>query len=301
MPGPKVSVVVPVWQSEHTIRACVESILHQDYPDIQIVLVDDGCTDGSASLMDEMAAADDRIKVIHQDNGGASAARWKGVEYATGEWLCFVDSDDRLPSAAVSDLLSKASGEVDIVLGNGHSLPGEERDFIPIDEFRHLAVRGEGTIGVPWGSLYRRSILRKYYFDLPRDIVSGEDYIFWLRMIFSSEKPVAILYKEVYLKGPDTISSRFRWTSDYALKINQLRKASIPGEQLAGYLPDVIMDAKANFFSAVLNEPRRKWHTHVFLQEIKKDMSVCNMDFTWKEKLFLAVPSRWLRRKVIGR
>ena len=247
-----VSVVVPVWQSEHTIRACVESILQQDYPYLQIVLVDDGCTDKSGKLMDELATKDERIIVVHQKNAGASAARWKGVEKSTGEWLCFVDSDDCLPVSAISDLLSVASEEVDIVLGNGKSLLGESRQLVPIEDFRHMAVRGEGTIGVPWGSLYRRNVLKHYYFDLPRDIVNGEDYIFWLRLVFNTEKPVAILYKEVYDKGPDTISSSFRWSSDYALKINKLRKAAIPQDKQHEYLSDIVSDSISNFFDLTL-------------------------------------------------
>lgn len=291
-----VSVVVPVWQSEHTIRACVESILQQDYPYLQIVLVDDGCTDKSGKLMDELATKDERIIVVHQKNAGASAARWKGVEKSTGEWLCFVDSDDRLPFSAISDLLSVASEEVDIVLGNGQSLLGESRQLVPIEDFRHMAVRGEGTIGVPWGSLYRRNVLKHYFFDLPRDIVNGEDYIFWLRLVFNTEKPVAILYKEVYDKGPDTISSSFRWSSDYAQKINKLRKAAIPQDKQNEYLSDIVSDSISNFFDLTLWESRNTWSHHSFFEEIKNDMQQTGRSFTWKQRMFLNLPSRWMRR-----
>ena len=291
-----VSIVVPVWQSEHTIRACVESILQQDYPYLQIVLVDDGCTDKSGKLMDELATEDERIIVVHQQNAGASAARWKGVEKSTGEWLCFVDSDDRLPVSAISDLLSVASDEVDIVLGNGQSLSGESRQLVPIEDFRHMAVRGEGPISVPWRSLYRRNVLKHYFFDLPREIVNGEDYIFWLRLVFNTEKPVAILYKEVYDKGPDTISSSFRWSSDYAQKINKLRKAAIPQDKQNEYLPDIVSDSISNFFDLTLWEPRNTWLHHSFFEEIKNDMQQTGLSFTWKQRMFLNLPSRWMRR-----
>ena len=291
-----VSVVVPVWQSEHTIRSCVESILEQDYPYLQIILVDDGCTDASGKLMDELAITDKRIIVVHQKNAGASAARWKGVEQSSGEWLCFVDSDDRLPVSAISDLLSVASDEVDIVLGNGQSLSGESRQMVPIEDFRHLAVRGEGTIGVPWGSLYRRSVLKHYFFDLPREIVNGEDYIFWVRLVFNTEKPVAILYKVVYDKGPDTISSSFKWSSDYAQKINKLRKASIPQDKRNEYLLDVVSDSISNFFALTLWEPRNTWIHHSFFEEIKSDMRQTGRSFSWKQRMFLNLPSRWMRR-----
>lgn len=291
-----VSVVVPVWQSEHTIRACIKSIIKQDYPYLQIILVDDGCTDGSGKMMDELATEDERIIVIHQKNAGASAARWKGVERSTGEWLCFVDSDDCLPFSAISDLMSAASDEVDIVLGNGQSLLGESRQFIPIEDFRHMAVRGEGTIGVPWGALYRRNIMKYYFFDLPREIVNGEDYIFWIRLVFYTEKPVAILYKKVYDKGPDTISSSFRWSSDYAQKINKLRKAAIPQDKQKEYLSDIVSDSISNFFDLTLWESRKKWLHHSFFEEIKSDMQQIGSSFTWKQRMFLNLPSCWMRR-----
>lgn len=111
-------------------------------------------SDKSGSICDDYAIKDNRILVIHQPNQGRSRARSVGVENAHGEWIFFVDSDDTLPETAIALLYEKTDSNTDIILGNGYSLPNEHRDVIPLSDFRHLTVRGEGTIGVPWGRLY---------------------------------------------------------------------------------------------------------------------------------------------------
>ena len=91
---PKLSVIVPVYNTEKYLRECVDSILAQTFTDFELILVDDGSTDGSGAICDEYAAKDPRIQVIHQQNGGATVARRSGVRIARGEYVTFVDSDD---------------------------------------------------------------------------------------------------------------------------------------------------------------------------------------------------------------
>ena len=91
-----ISVIVPVYNVEAYLPQCVDSILHQDYPDLEVILIDDGSTDHSGEICDRYATADSRIRVIHQKNGGAAAAKNAGLRIAAGEYLSFVDSDDYL-------------------------------------------------------------------------------------------------------------------------------------------------------------------------------------------------------------
>ena len=91
---PLVSIIVPVYQVKDYIDECVESLLRQTYTNLEILLVDDGSTDGSGAICDEYARRDNRIRVIHQENQGLSAARNAGLDRATGEYVAFVDSDD---------------------------------------------------------------------------------------------------------------------------------------------------------------------------------------------------------------
>ena len=254
-----ISVVIPAYQSADTIEGCIRSVLEQTVNNpFEVIVVDDGSTDGTGHICDCLADSDYRVVVIHQPNSGRSVARWNGVERAVGQWVTFIDADDALPSSALADLTESITPNPypstqgytpDIVLGNGYTLPGEQRKLIPMSEFRHLAVRAEGTIGVPWGSLYRRELLTKELFDLPREIYNGEDYIFWLRLVFSTNSPVSVVYKKVYNKGKEHTSNCFRWTADYCYRLNEYRKAAIPAEDHQIYLADMLNDRIVNLFA----------------------------------------------------
>ena len=90
----KISVVIPVYNTEKYLRQCVESVLNQTYIDLQVILVDDGSKDSSGNICDELAKKDNRIEVIHKENGGHSDARNTGINRSTGEYVLFLDSDD---------------------------------------------------------------------------------------------------------------------------------------------------------------------------------------------------------------
>ena len=104
----KVTVVIPVYNTKRYLEECVLSVTGQTYPDIEILLVDDGSTDGSSELCDELAKTDGRIRVIHKENGGAATARNLGIDEAAGEYIMFLDSDDWLDADAVEVLARNA-------------------------------------------------------------------------------------------------------------------------------------------------------------------------------------------------
>lgn len=91
---PFLSVIIPVYKVEKYLNRCVDSVLNQDFKDIEVILVDDGSPDGCPAICDEYAQKDNRVKVIHKKNGGLSSARNAGIEIAQGEYLAFLDSDD---------------------------------------------------------------------------------------------------------------------------------------------------------------------------------------------------------------
>lgn len=292
----KISVVIPVYNAEKTLASCVRSVLSQTYPDFEVILVDDGSQDDSPAMCDACAMSDARVRCVHQPNRGPADARWNGVCHADGGWVTFVDSDDTLLPTALADLYAHAGDGTDIVLGNGESLPGERRPRIPIDEFRFLAVKGEGQIGLVWGSLYRRSSLMEYDFDMPPGIRMGEDYLFWLRLVFRTDSPVNVLYKNVYRKGADTCCSQFVWTADFAQRIHELRKGSIPAGVRALYMKEMISDRVANLFEVAVHCPRSEWQGSPFWQELVADMDEAGVRFPLKHRLFFALPGRRLRR-----
>ena len=112
----KISFIVPVYKVEAYLRQCVESLTHQTYRDIEIILVDDGSSDGSPQLCDTLASEDSRIKVIHKENGGLSDARNAGLLAATGEYVVFVDGDDFwLDNNALQQLVDVVKPELDFI------------------------------------------------------------------------------------------------------------------------------------------------------------------------------------------
>ena len=107
----KLSIVIPVYRTEDTLDRCVKSVVHQETPDMEIILVDDGSPDRCPVLCDEWAAKDPRIRVIHKTNGGLSDARNAGIGIATGEYITFVDSDDYICRQTYGPLMQRLEKE----------------------------------------------------------------------------------------------------------------------------------------------------------------------------------------------
>lgn len=109
---PKLSVIVPVYNTEKYLRECIDSILAQTFADFELILVNDGSTDSSGSICDEYAGKDPRIQVIHQQNGGITVARKSGVRIARGEYVTFVDSDDWIHKDMYRVMLAGESADI---------------------------------------------------------------------------------------------------------------------------------------------------------------------------------------------
>ena len=103
--NPLISVIVPVYNVEQHLNKCIDSIIHQTYANLEIILVDDGSPDNCGVICDEYAKIDSRIKVIHKDNEGVSKARNTGIAIATGEWISFIDSDDWIDRDLYSSIM----------------------------------------------------------------------------------------------------------------------------------------------------------------------------------------------------
>jgi len=125
----RLSFIVPIYGVELYLRKCVDSLLHQDYDDYEIILVDDGGTDGCPAICDTYAAQYDNVQVVHRPNGGLSAARNSGIESAKGEYICFVDSDDYWEENMLGGLMEQV-----------------ERDNLDVLRFKWQNVRLQSAI-----------------------------------------------------------------------------------------------------------------------------------------------------------
>lgn len=183
----KVSVIIPVYNTEKYLKDCLDSLLGQSFQNFEAILIDDGSGDQSSAICDEYQKKDFRIKVIHQKNQGVSVARNRGIEEAKGEWIFFLDSDDILPENALKNLIEQNS---DFVIGsieeidedgnyNGicNSIPKKELNKrqtlnILFDESLY------GYQGYLWNKLYRYAIIRDNKITFDSSIKYNEDRLF---------------------------------------------------------------------------------------------------------------------------
>ena len=116
---PKISVIIPVYNTEKYLRRCIDSVLAQTYQDFELLLIDDGSKDSSGAICDEYASQDTRVRVFHKENGGVSSARNLGLDHARGEWITFVDADDWMADDMLQQMLDTADAEgADVVLAD---------------------------------------------------------------------------------------------------------------------------------------------------------------------------------------
>lgn len=128
---PLVSVIVPVYNVSEYVERCINSIIRQNYSNIEVILVDDGSTDNSGAICDDFAQKDNRIRVIHKENGGLSDARNVALEIIEGEWVTFIDSDDWVCVDYIESLLTAAiESEADIAIAMYKSVENETNQVV---------------------------------------------------------------------------------------------------------------------------------------------------------------------------
>lgn len=173
-----ISIIVPVYKVEQYLPRCVDSLLAQTYPHLEIILVDDGSPDGSGEICDGYAKKDPRIRVIHKENGGLSSARNAGIEVAKGEYLGFVDSDDWVEPETYETLLTMARqenvklvccGRFDFSSKTGQKKVGlcpQKREVISGEELVHRMFLWENVDSAAWDKLYHHSLFRQIRYPL---------------------------------------------------------------------------------------------------------------------------------------
>ena len=164
----KISVIVPVYNVEAQLKRCVASIINQTYTDLEIILVDDGSTDNSGAMCDELANSDSRIKVIHQSNKGLSGARNSGLDVATGDYVFFVDSDDYLDIVTMEKLLMQAQRCHADIVGCGFTHVFDNAGDAPFTsqlpgiwsgrEAVHQMMKSNNLCTTAWNKLYKRGL-----------------------------------------------------------------------------------------------------------------------------------------------
>ncbi len=204
----RLSVIVPVYQSAGCLERCISSIITPPCPELELILIDDGSTDGSGELCDRLAAADSRIKVIHRQNGGLSAARNSGIDASTGEYITFVDSDDELTTGTLSDNMAclDAYPDTDLLEYPIHVHYGSKRQYLVSltahrdtggNAFAGWISQGGNTHAYACNKIYRRELFNEIRFPEGQtfeDIAICPSIIRKCRSIYYSDKGLYLYY-----------------------------------------------------------------------------------------------------------
>ena len=280
--SPFFSVIVPVYNVAPYLARCIDSILPQADDSTQILLIDDGSTDGSGALCDAYGDVHPQVHVIHKENGGLASARNCGMQNATGEWLCFVDADDYV-EPSLFDLLAETirAHAVDVV-AFGHIEEKENAAPVfkkpPFEQGHYDAERvrtilfpemigpaalfqyGKAPVRSVWAHAYRRTLVTGHglYFLSERDILH-EDYLFNAEVFLRAES-VYILHEPLYhyilrsgsLTKQYRINAYGRKTTLYGLFKQLLVEAGL-SETLSVHLDNFLIDGA---YDCIINERR---------------------------------------------
>lgn len=238
-----VSIIVPVYNTKKYLKDCLESLLNQTYKNYEIILVDDGSTDGSDVICDKYSKKDKSIKVYHINNSGVSFARNYGIKNSNGKWITFVDSDDIITLDYLESLINSTDEEVDMVIGRTISFINDDINNI-IDDGYHgedyifknnsdkeklyesIFIDNKKIIKYPHVStcsakLFRKELLmvNNIIYDLKMKLY--EDAFFNLQCINNSRK-IKYINKKIYYYRYNNFSSSNRFNNDIVEQYNYL-------------------------------------------------------------------------------
>lgn len=203
-----ISFIVPVYNVEKYIETCIKSILNQDYQYFEVIIVDDGSSDNSCAIVDDLAKTDERLLVVHKVNGGVSQARNTGLSIARGEYILFIDGDDFIEPGYASffvSLIERYKCDIAMNTNNFTSIDSLQVDYeysytIKAEKAIEYIYLGHIFVAV-WNKIYRRSFLIENNINFNNDIWFGEGMLFNIECLQFTDK-VAIgnrkLYHQVY-------------------------------------------------------------------------------------------------------
>ncbi|HEN4395042.1 TPA: glycosyltransferase family 2 protein, partial [Streptococcus agalactiae] len=211
----KVSLVIPVYNGANHIKETLESIIAQTYPNLEILIIDDGSTDNTSTICQKYVSKDKRMKYIYKKNGGQSSARNLGVKLSTSNWIAFLDSDD-LCSPFYIECLVRIQHETgaDLVITGIEDHPCYRTAKLSFDKLSYSVLSVEETLiemyydnyGIsPLGKLYSKGLLLKYPYPIGK---IHEDTDTTYKLIASSTRIALSKEKTVYVKGQPNSTTR---------------------------------------------------------------------------------------------
>lgn len=273
--SPKISVIVPVFNTEKYLRRCIDSILSQTFTDFELLLIDDGCMDASGAICDEYAKKDTRVRTFHKENGGVSSARNLGLDEAKGEWITFADSDDWV-GADWLEIYEPYLEKNDTLIAQG-------LDYNTISDrskYLHIGIDFKGDIkegllalptymfGSPVNKLFFRNIIEQNSIKFDKNIAFREDEVFMLDYCYYVTQMVSISSGSYKYLSPsqDKSYQSENFYSSYSLLMSGQKIYGKETNQLIEDYIRLLTNAYFNAFDKQLG--RYLWRTKLYLQAV---------------------------------
>lgn len=299
------SIITPVYNASSYLAASIHSILSQTVTDFEWICVDDGSTDDSLEILQNVAAKDSRIHIIHQDNGGVSKARNTALSNAQGEWICFLDADDELTPYWLQSYEEAITEEVDIVFSGAiiktndgetkYQLPAH--DILSLSETVKLWQDHHQDMGSAWSKCIRHSVILENNAHFSENINNFEDWIFLTYVLSSVRKTKTIPFTDyIYNRQNSTLTAagqkRRSAEATYAIATEWYRAIqSLQGKSKTGYYR--LITANSNLQTQTIMEVyRRKDIPRQERHRILKELSF--YDFHPKHQKISQRMTRWL-------
>ena len=294
-----VSIIVPVYNTAEYVEACIQSILSQSYQHIELILVNDGSTDGSGDICRKYESLS-HVLYIEQENQGVSAARKRGVDNAKGEWIMFVDSDDLLIKESIPTLMDICES-ADIIMAGNQSYKSLLRLPDHLNKQHYLEMQYARDLSAsPCAKLFRRSLFDENTLAFPRHINRGEDYLMNLMLAINNQKDVYLYKHQVYYVRENMTSTRHThlFTLDYMQELSKrgddIVKEHIPSDV---FLRQRVKQRIFFFLEAMGDTKYRSDSHHPFVKDIKRCMDEAGV---WRsmDRWLLSVSSPWAVKTV---
>ena len=236
MIAPKVSIIIPVYNSEKYLNECLDSIKNQTFSNFEVLMVNDGSEDNSGLICDDYSKEDSRFHVLYQKNDGVSSARNNGLNHSKGEWILFVDSDDWLEPDYVCEYVKAIKKNVDLIYG-GYTPFGAIRgglkgcrydNCIYSDNNISHSLRFCLAYCTPWGKLYRKSIITANRLSFEERLTMSEDRLFLYQFLSNATGVSFISYCGYHYRVLSTsLMNKKHPNEEYLLRMSTIWDAAL--------------------------------------------------------------------------
>ncbi|MBE6051522.1 MAG: glycosyltransferase family 2 protein [Clostridium sp.] len=295
----KVSIIIPAYNSEKTLKRSLDTLINQKYKEIEIIIVNDGSNDNTEVVAKSIAKDDLRIRVISIKNGGVSNARNIGIENAKGEFIAFMDSDDFMDLDMISQLMSNFDNKVDLVCC-GHKVVNDRGKVTFFQEpFNMRSEKKEyykaienmkdvNCFNSVWNKIFRKSVIINNNIKMDTSLSMGEDYLFVMEYLKKCTNDIVVISKPLYNYTLSSGGLQASFESNEQLRLEQLKYLKnlylIYKYPLNGFYYEVlrtfyILILEAKSLTKVINK--------IFMSDEYKQLVQEKLEFSVKYSVFL--------------